>query len=164
MEVATSPLVLGLALVTVLTVLVVAELRHRRRVARTRTRLPKGADAALWSIVEAVPDPRNHLALTRDLSGEVRLTEQDRRRAAAAYAEAGTARTTRVRARREVPGPTTPSAPDSPTAAAARGEAPDRPPVTAGARRRGSNHDADDEDLTLSAQLFFTGEPELKPF
>ncbi|MBU3702273.1 MAG: hypothetical protein FGM58_09540, partial [Acidimicrobiia bacterium] len=34
-------------------------------------RLPAGADAALWSIVEAVPDPRNHLALTRDLTGEV---------------------------------------------------------------------------------------------
>ncbi|MEI7623031.1 MAG: hypothetical protein WCJ88_05715 [Actinomycetes bacterium] len=37
-------------------------------------RLPVGADAALWSIVEAVPDPRNHLALTRDLTGEVRIT------------------------------------------------------------------------------------------
>lgn len=36
-------------------------------------RLPIGADAALWSIVEAVPDPRNHLALTRDLTGEVRI-------------------------------------------------------------------------------------------
>jgi len=36
-------------------------------------RLPVGADAALWSIVEAVPDPRNHLALTRDLTGEVRI-------------------------------------------------------------------------------------------
>ena len=36
-------------------------------------RLPAGADAALWSIVEAVPDPRNHLALTRDLTGEVRI-------------------------------------------------------------------------------------------
>ena len=37
-------------------------------------RLPAGADAALWSIVEAVPDPRNHLALTRDLTGEVRIS------------------------------------------------------------------------------------------
>jgi hypothetical protein len=42
---------------------------HERRTAR----LPAGADAALWSIVEAVPDPRNHLALTRDLTGEVRI-------------------------------------------------------------------------------------------
>lgn len=36
--------------------------------------LPVGAEAAIWSIVEAVPDPRNHLALTRDLTGEVRIT------------------------------------------------------------------------------------------
>jgi len=28
----------------------------------------------LWSIVEVVPDPRNHLALTRDLTGEVRIS------------------------------------------------------------------------------------------
>lgn len=27
------------------------------------------------SIVEAVPDPRNHLAMVRDLSGEVRVTD-----------------------------------------------------------------------------------------
>jgi hypothetical protein len=37
-------------------------------------KLPAGAEAAIWSIVEAVPDPRNHLALTRDLTGEVRIT------------------------------------------------------------------------------------------
>lgn len=41
----------------------------------TKPRLPKGADAALWSIVEAVPDPRNHIALTRDLTGEVRIAD-----------------------------------------------------------------------------------------
>ncbi|HEY6531724.1 MAG TPA: hypothetical protein VIY72_05435 [Acidimicrobiales bacterium] len=35
--------------------------------------LPAGAEAAIWSILEAVPDPRNHLALTRDLTGEVRI-------------------------------------------------------------------------------------------
>jgi hypothetical protein len=40
---------------------------------RNTDKLPVGADAALWSIVEAVPDPRNHLALTRDLTGEVRI-------------------------------------------------------------------------------------------
>jgi hypothetical protein len=40
--------------------------------------LPRGAEAALLSILEAVPDPRNHLALTRDLSGEVRITDADR--------------------------------------------------------------------------------------
>ena len=38
------------------------------------TKLPVGAEAAIWSILEAVPDPRNHLALTRDLTGEVRIT------------------------------------------------------------------------------------------
>jgi hypothetical protein len=37
------------------------------------TKLPVGAEAAIWSILEAVPDPRNHLALTRDLTGEVRI-------------------------------------------------------------------------------------------
>lgn len=45
--------------------------------------MPKGAEAALWSILEAVPDPRHHLALTRDLSGEVRITDRDRANAAA---------------------------------------------------------------------------------
>jgi hypothetical protein len=37
-------------------------------------RLPVGAEAALWSIVEVIPDPRNHLALTRDPTCEVRLS------------------------------------------------------------------------------------------
>lgn len=38
-----------------------------------------------------MPDPRNHLALTRDLSGEVRVTDLDRTRAlAAARAGGGT--------------------------------------------------------------------------
>ena len=46
----------------------------RRTSLPRESRLPTGADAALWSIVEAVPDPRNHLALTRDLTGEVRIT------------------------------------------------------------------------------------------
>ena len=36
--------------------------------------LPLGAEAALWSIVEVMPDPRNHLALTRDPTAEVRVT------------------------------------------------------------------------------------------
>lgn len=61
--------------------LVVALVVTRRSTATTTTtvvrpdiRLPVGADAALWSIVEAVPDPRNHLALTRDLTGEVRIS------------------------------------------------------------------------------------------
>jgi hypothetical protein len=49
-------------------------LASRRHHAELAARLPVGADAALWSIVEVVPDPRNHLALTRDLTGEVRIT------------------------------------------------------------------------------------------
>lgn len=49
-----------------------------RRARESRSPLPKGADAALWSIVEAVPDPRNHIALTRDLTGEVRIADLER--------------------------------------------------------------------------------------
>lgn len=49
-------------------------LNGRRAVDDSSMRLPAGADAALWSIVEVVPDPRNHLALTRDLTGEVRIS------------------------------------------------------------------------------------------
>ena len=40
----------------------------------TNDKLPAGAEAALWSIVEVIPDPRNHLALTKDPTAEVRLT------------------------------------------------------------------------------------------
>lgn len=36
--------------------------------------LPKGAQAALASILEVVPDPRNTIALTRDPTAEVRIT------------------------------------------------------------------------------------------
>lgn len=64
-------LVLGAAL------LLSARIRSRSRVQATEEtdiRLPVGAEAAIWSILEAVPDPRNHLALTRDLTGEVRIT------------------------------------------------------------------------------------------
>jgi hypothetical protein len=43
---------------------------------RDPTRLPKGAEAALWSIIESMPDPRNHLALTRDPTAEVRLSRR----------------------------------------------------------------------------------------
>jgi hypothetical protein len=40
--------------------------------------LPRGAEAALASILEVVPDPRNTIALTRDPTAEVRLTKADR--------------------------------------------------------------------------------------
>ncbi len=45
----------------------------RRERAEHASRLPAGAETALLSIVEALPDPRNSLALTRDLTGEVRI-------------------------------------------------------------------------------------------
>ena len=45
----------------------------RRDRAEHASRLPAGAETALLSIVEAMPDPRNSLALTRDLTGEVRI-------------------------------------------------------------------------------------------
>ena len=63
-------------LAVVLAVALFLSIRADRRApaATTRSvRLPMGAEAAIWSILEAVPDPRNHLALTRDLTGEVRI-------------------------------------------------------------------------------------------
>lgn len=73
-------MVLVIAALVLAVFLVVALVVTRRSTSTTTTverpdiRLPVGADAALWSIVEAVPDPRNHLALTRDLTGEVRIS------------------------------------------------------------------------------------------
>ncbi len=76
-------MVLVIAALLLAVLLVIALLANRRTgdFSATRTigrsadvRLPVGADAALWSIVEVVPDPRNHLALTRDLTGEVRIS------------------------------------------------------------------------------------------
>ncbi len=64
------------ALAVVIAVALVLTIRAGRRPAppaQRSNRLPVGAEAAIWSILEAVPDPRNHLALTRDLTGEVRI-------------------------------------------------------------------------------------------
>lgn len=64
------------ALAVVIAVALVLTIRAGRRpapVTERSARLPVGAEAAIWSILEAVPDPRNHLALTRDLTGEVRI-------------------------------------------------------------------------------------------
>ena len=73
-------LVLAAVVLAVILLLALVALRRSESTAATGhsaiprgERLPAGADAALWSIVEAVPDPRNHLALTRDLTGEVRI-------------------------------------------------------------------------------------------
>jgi hypothetical protein len=54
-------------------------------------RLPQGAEAALWSIVEVIPDPRNHLALTRDPTCEIRLSAAQIEAAAAAPVPAAAA-------------------------------------------------------------------------
>lgn len=76
-------MVLVIAALLLAVLLVIALIANRRsgqatesRITRrpAEVRLPIGADAALWSIVEVVPDPRNHLALTRDLTGEVRIS------------------------------------------------------------------------------------------
>lgn len=63
------------ALAVLIAVALVVTIRgSRRRQTTPSAKLPVGAEAAIWSILEAVPDPRNHLALTRDLTGEVRIT------------------------------------------------------------------------------------------
>jgi hypothetical protein len=55
--------------------------RHRAQ-QRRQLQLPHGADAALWSITEVLPDPRNHLSI-KDPTSELRLTEAERLEAAA---------------------------------------------------------------------------------
>ena len=55
--------------------------RGRREPAPDRTALPAGADAALWSVTEVLPDPRNHLAF-KDPTSELRLTARERAEAA----------------------------------------------------------------------------------
>jgi hypothetical protein len=70
-------MVLALTAAIVVVVLGAALVLSSRIRARSRARATAesaGAEAATWSILEAVPDPRNHLALTRDLTGEVRIT------------------------------------------------------------------------------------------
>jgi hypothetical protein len=66
-------------------------LTHRRRAhtAAPSARLPKGAEAALLSVTEVLPDPRNHLAI-KDPTSELRLTPQERQAAAEAAAQART--------------------------------------------------------------------------
>ena len=54
----------------------------RGRPPRGHDVLPVGADAALWSVTEVLPDPRNHLAI-KDPTSEMRLTDEERRAAAA---------------------------------------------------------------------------------
>lgn len=122
--------------------LVAARLDAPTAAAVPAPKLPSGADAALWSIVEAVPDPRNHLALTRDLSGEVHITTSDRDAMAALFADEP--RIERL----------------------PRSRAESREPVRARSHegRRLAPTNEGREDLTLSGQLFFSGQPELNRF
>lgn len=76
--------VLGLA---VLGVVVAVVVRRRRPAADDAAGLPKGAQAALLSVTEVMPDPRNHLAI-KDPTSELRLTPAERQAAADAAAAA----------------------------------------------------------------------------
>jgi hypothetical protein len=94
MYAAANPLGIGLvaAGVTTLLVTILLTVMSRPRLRRVEEveqhpDLPHGAEAALTSVIEAIPDPRNVLALTRDLSGEVRITDADRADYAAMLAE-----------------------------------------------------------------------------
>jgi len=78
-----DPMVIVLAVVALAvvgTVMGVAR-RGRREPAPDRRALPAGADAALWSVTEVLPDPRNHLAI-KDPTSELRLTARERADAA----------------------------------------------------------------------------------
>lgn len=68
---------------------------HDEDAVATGRKLPIGAEAALRSIIEVVPDPRNTLALQRDPTGEVRLTSADRATARQAAQVARAARESR---------------------------------------------------------------------
>ncbi len=57
--------------------------RSRSEPVTDRSVLPAGADAALWSVTEVLPDPRNHLAI-KDPTSELRLTARERAEAAVA--------------------------------------------------------------------------------
>ncbi len=93
---AAIPLAIACVAVGVFVVVGVAVLDHRRRVGRDP--LPHGAEAALLSVIEVVPDPRNLFAI-KDPTSELRLSDVERRMALDA-AEA---------ARRRIDGPTRPA-------------------------------------------------------
>lgn len=80
-----DPMVIAVVLVAVAVVGTVVGVARRGRVHTEpdRAPLPAGADAALWSVTEVLPDPRNHLAI-KDPTSELRLTASQRADAAAA--------------------------------------------------------------------------------
>ena len=82
-----DPMAITLVVVALaIAVSVIGVARHGRTgSAPDRAALPHGADAALWSITEVLPDPRNHLAI-KDPTSELRLTARERAEAAATAA------------------------------------------------------------------------------
>ena len=84
-----DPMVITLVVVAVAVVGSIIGVARRGRVdpAPDRSTLPAGADAALWSITEVLPDPRNHLAI-KDPTSELRLTARERAEAEAAVVAA----------------------------------------------------------------------------
>jgi hypothetical protein len=71
-----------LAGIVVVAAVVAFELVHRSSARHHAVpALPEGADAALWSVTEVIPDPRNHLAI-KDPTSELRLTDAERADAA----------------------------------------------------------------------------------
>jgi hypothetical protein len=78
-----DPMVITLVVVAVAVVGSIIGVARRGRAEPTpdRTTLPMGADAALWSVTEVLPDPRNHLAI-KDPTSELRLTARERAEAA----------------------------------------------------------------------------------
>jgi hypothetical protein len=173
-----NPLLTGIVVFAVLaaSIVIVVSLALSHRGAHPRQpviALPTGADAALWSIVEAVPDPRNHLALTRDLSGEVHITSADREAAAALYSERQT--TQRIAAMFDSGG----------TVKTRPAPAPERRPVQAPRPEVGAETsprpqpvdtpivarddiepepESDADKLVRTSEFFFAGEPRLNRF
>jgi len=73
------PITIGCILAGIAVVGGIALYDQRRK--SLRGTMPHGAEAALWSITEVLPDPRNHLAI-KDPTSELRLTDEERRQAA----------------------------------------------------------------------------------
>lgn len=85
-----DPITLAIVAGVVVLVLVgvaVVVLRRRRPTTADPVHLPLGAEAALLSVTEVMPDPRNHLAI-KDPTSELRLTPEERQAAADAAAAA----------------------------------------------------------------------------
>lgn len=76
LPIAAACIAINLALIGAL----VAHDRRRTRAVDATSGLPPGAEAALLSVTEVLPDPRNHLVI-KDPTSQLRLTDEDRRAA-----------------------------------------------------------------------------------